>query len=71
MAVGRKSSPSAATRTLAKESDKGYAKEEDIIAEANRQGVPPEEARKALETLRRNNSVYAKGGSGTYAPLNP
>lgn len=58
-------------RNLAKESDKGYAKEEDIVAEANRQGVPPPETLKALETLRRNNSVYAKGGSGTYAPLNP
>src|SRR5688572_29448441 len=58
-------------RTLAKESEKGYAREEDIVAEANRKGIPPPETLKALETLRRNNSVYAKGGSGTYAPLNP
>jgi replicative DNA helicase Mcm len=58
-------------RTLAKESDKGYAREEDILAEANRRGIPPPDTLKALETLRRNNSVYAKGGSGTYAPLNP
>ena len=58
-------------RTLAKESDKGYAREEDILAEANRKQIPHADALKALETLKRNNSVYAKGGSGTYAPLNP
>ncbi len=58
-------------RRLAKESDKGYAREEDIVAEASRSGVQPAETLKALETLRRNNSVYAKGGAGTYAPLNP
>lgn len=56
-------------RSLAKESDKGYAREEEILAEANRRGVPPAETLKALETLKRNNSVYAKGGAGTYAPL--
>lgn len=58
-------------RRLAKESEKGYAREEDIVAEASRNGVQPAETLKALETLRRNNSVYAKGGAGTYAPLNP
>lgn len=58
-------------RRLAKESEKGYAREEDIMEEAERQNIPASEARKALETLRRNNSVYAKGGSGTYAPLSP
>ncbi len=58
-------------RELAKESEKGYAKEEDIVAEAQRRNIPPSETQKALETLRRNNSVYAKGGTGTYAPLNP
>jgi replicative DNA helicase Mcm len=57
-------------RQLAKESDKGYAREEEVVAEAGRQGIPTAEALKGLETLRRNNSVYAKGGSGTYAPLN-
>ncbi len=57
-------------RTLAKESDKGYAREEDVLREANRQGIAPPEAQKALETLKRNNSVYAKGGAGTFAPLN-
>lgn len=58
-------------RALAKQSDKGYTREEDIIEEAARQNIPAAECRKGLETLRRNNSVYAKGGSGTYAPLNP
>lgn len=58
-------------RALARESDKGYAQEEDILEEAVRQGIQRPEALKALETLRRNNSVYAKGGSGTYAPLGP
>jgi replicative DNA helicase Mcm len=58
-------------RTLARESDKGYAREDDVVQEAGRKGIPQAEAMKALETLRRNNSVYAKGGAGTYAPLNP
>jgi replicative DNA helicase Mcm len=56
-------------RALAKESERGYAMEDDILQEASRQGIQRPEAQKALETLRRNNSVYAKGGSGTYAPL--
>jgi replicative DNA helicase Mcm len=58
-------------RTLAKDSEKGYAKEEDVLQEASRLGVPPEAARKALEMLLRNYSVYAKGGTSTYAPMNP
>lgn len=58
-------------RTLAKESDKGYAREEDVVREAGQKGIPAAEALKALETLKRNSSVYSKGGSGTYAPLNP
>jgi replicative DNA helicase Mcm len=58
-------------RTLARESEKGYAREEEVVAEAAKQGIPAPEVLKGLETLRRNNSVYAKGGSGTYAPLNP
>ncbi len=59
-------------RTLAKENaEKGYAKEEDILREAAHKGIQAEAARKALETLSRNYSVYAKGGSGTYAPMNP
>lgn len=58
-------------RALAKESEKGYAREEDVVQEASRKGIPAPEALKALETLKRNNSVYAKGGAGTFAPLNP
>src|ERR1041385_559341 len=58
-------------RALSRESEKGYAREDDIVAEAGRKGIPAAEAQKALETLKRNNSVYAKGGAGTYAPLNP
>lgn len=56
-------------RSLAKESQKGYATEQDVLAEASRQGIAPEAARKALEMGLRNNSMYAKGGSGTFAAL--
>ncbi|MHB1262767.1 MAG: hypothetical protein ACYC2H_13750, partial [Thermoplasmatota archaeon] len=58
-------------RTLAKDSERGYAKKEDVLQEASHKGIPPADATKALETLTRNNSVYAKGGADTYAPLNP
>ncbi len=59
-------------RTLSKENaEKGYAKEEDILREAGRQGIQADAVRKALETLSRNYSVYAKGGAGTFAPMNP
>jgi replicative DNA helicase Mcm len=58
-------------RSLAKESDKGYAREDDVVREAGQRGVPAAEVLKSLEALKRNNSVYAKGGAGTYAPLNP
>ncbi len=58
-------------KSLSRESDKGYAREDDILEEAARQKIDRAEAMKALEALRRNNSVYAKGGSGTYAPLSP
>ncbi|MES2154758.1 MAG: minichromosome maintenance protein MCM [bacterium] len=56
-------------RSLAKESPKGYTVEQDVLAEASRQGIPPDAARKALEMAIRNNSMYAKGGTGTFAPL--
>lgn len=56
-------------RTLAKESQKGYAKAEDVEAEAAKKGISRSEVTKALETLIRNNTLYAKGGSGTFAPL--
>jgi replicative DNA helicase Mcm len=58
-------------RGLAKESERGYARQEDILQEAGRKGIAIQDAQKALDTLIRNNSVYAKGGAGTYAPLNP
>jgi replicative DNA helicase Mcm len=56
-------------RGLCKESDKGYARQEDVEREASRQGITPDAARKGLETLIRNSSLYRKGGDGTYAPL--
>lgn len=56
-------------RGLCKESEKGYARQEDVEREAARQGVTPDAARKGLETLIRNSSLYRKGGDGTYAPL--
>ncbi len=58
-------------RSLAKASDKGYAQEDDVLEECKARGIDEDAARKALQTLKRNNSVYAKGGSGTYAPLSP
>ncbi|HUR61247.1 MAG TPA: minichromosome maintenance protein MCM [Candidatus Thermoplasmatota archaeon] len=55
-------------RTLAK-NDKGYAAEDDIVREASKQGITPDLARKSLETMHRNGSIFAKGGAGKYAPL--
>jgi replicative DNA helicase Mcm len=55
-------------RTLAK-NDKGYASEDDIVREASKQGISPDLARKSLETMHRNGSIFAKGGAGKYAPL--
>lgn len=56
-------------RTLAKSGAKGYATEDQVVSEAVKQGLTREDIAKTLEMLRRNNSVYAKGGAGTYAPL--
>jgi replicative DNA helicase Mcm len=56
-------------RALAKSSERGWAREEDVLDEAQRAGIERDDARKALATLQRNNSVYAKGGAGTFAPL--
>ncbi|MHB8634164.1 MAG: minichromosome maintenance protein MCM, partial [Thermoplasmatota archaeon] len=56
-------------RRLSSQSPKGYVRQEDVEAEAARQGFSHAETQKALETLLRNNSLYAKGGSGTFAPL--
>jgi DNA-binding IclR family transcriptional regulator len=43
--------------------------EDDILKELEAAGMNKSQIMKCLETLKRNNSVYAKGGSGTYAPL--
>jgi len=57
-------------RELAAKSEKGFALEEDIVREVDSRGLmSSEQARQALGTLKRNCSVYAKGGRGTYAPL--
>lgn len=56
-------------RRLADASDKRYAMEDDILKELEAAGMNKSQIMKCLETLKRNNSVYAKGGSGTYAPL--
>ena len=58
-------------RTLARASEKGYAKLDEVLKAAEEQGISGAEAKKSLETLKRNNSVYAKGGADTFAPLNP
>ncbi len=58
-------------RVLAGASDKGFATKEDVMDMAKEKGIGAEAVDKALATLMRNNSVYAKGGHGTYAPLNP
>lgn len=58
-------------RSLAAASERGYALHDDVLRDAAKQGLSVDEAGKALQTLARNNAVYAKGGSGTYAPLNP
>lgn len=61
----------AIVRDLAAASDKGYALQTAIIEKAERNGLTAVDASRALETLRRNNAIFAKGGLGTYAPLNP
>lgn len=56
---------------LTKESPRGYAREQDILSEAQKEGIDAAACQKGLETLKRNNSIYSKGGTGTYAPLKP
>lgn len=56
-------------KRLASESSKGWAYEDQITeAAADELQLDADTTRKDLATLKRNNSVYAKGGSGTYAP---
>lgn len=57
-------------RELAKASDRGHSTVDDVVKAAHaRHGLVEPEVRKALDTLRRHNSVYAKGGADTVAPL--
>lgn len=48
-----------------------YAMEDDVLKEAGVNGINPEDALRALKQLQRDNTIYCRGGSGTYAPLNP
>lgn len=56
-------------RSLAREHPKGFATREDILREAGRAGMKEDQVQKGLEQLLRNNTVYRKGGDGTFAPL--
>lgn len=56
-------------REKSQKSEKGYTTEEDVLEAAALRGIPKEQCEKALATLRRDNSIYAKGGSGTVAPI--
>lgn len=56
-------------RTLAAESEKGFAQEDDILEDAAKAGIKRDEATKVLKELMRNGSLFARGGAGTYAPL--
>ncbi len=58
-------------RDLSDQSDEGFAREEDVLAEAARQNIQMEAAKKALEMGLRNGSFYQKRGHGTYAPMGP
>jgi putative DNA primase/helicase len=51
------------------QSPRGYALEADILVEAERRKIAWQDTKKALETMKRNNAVYAKGGIGTFATL--
>ncbi len=57
-------------KTLCQQTDGNFARHDDVVDIAMRDhGMSREQVDKGLETLRRNNSVYAKGGANTYAPL--
>lgn len=49
--------------------NRGHAKESDIIAACLEKGMTPEDIRSSLSTLRRNNTIYQRGGPGDYAIL--
>lgn len=56
-------------KDLTEENDRGFAREEDVLAKAQDQGIDETAAKKALETMRRNNEVFQRAGAGTYALL--
>lgn len=56
-------------RELAAQSDKGFVTHEQLEEVLGREGWHPVDVARALEALRRNNAIYCRGGSGTYAPL--
>lgn len=48
----------------------GHAREEDVLERVqDLHGIDEDEARKALSDLRHRNTIYARGGAGTWAPL--
>ena len=54
-------------RRLSKE--KGLTFETDILLEAKAKGIDTQACLGALRILLQSNSIYSKGGWGTYAPL--
>ena len=58
-------------RRLCKNSSNGFAHDYEIIREALALGMNQSQTVEVLGALRRNNSIYQKGGPGTYAPLGP
>lgn len=58
-------------REISSASPRGYALEEEVLRDAKQQGIDGAEALRALETLRRQNTTYAKGGGTTAAPMTP
>lgn len=57
-------------RDRSKENAYGYVMEDDVLKEAGVNGINSEEALRALKQLQRDSTIYCRGGSGTYAPLN-
>lgn len=49
--------------------NRGFARQEDIIAAGVEKGLTPEDVQTCLATLRRNNTIYQRGAPGEYAIL--
>lgn len=49
--------------------NRGHAKEADILAACQAKGMSADDVKAALSTLRRNNTIYQRGGPGDYAIL--